>query len=704
MQSFNIYRIMVCLVLLLMLKAMDAQESFFVKPKSTHLALISNADKNGIHLRWAPTDFSVWKVAGQNGWTLQRAVWQIDNYPLNAEKLDFVTLGNFKTLSLEEWETQLGVQDTVAAMAAQAYYGNEDTRAMKATSMSAAKQIEEQQAIRHAMGMLAADLSRNAAIGLGLYHFDESVSAGQNYIYRVIIENTGADLGADTATVVVSFTGEQFEVPEVVNVIQNEVHGAVQLHWPKAINSEIFTAFHVDRSTNNKDFQRVTRRPLSSAEGEDQADYYEFTDTDVEIGKKYYYRVLGITPFAELGKKANVIEATALDFQGPPPPKSIKISQNDASFTLDWSIPTEHITADFAGWIVKRSLVASGPFIPIHEGVLPLKQKSFEDYQAVPLVGNYYIVCSVDKSGNETPSFVRAAIWTDAIPPGAPMELFATVDTAGLVNIRWMENPEIDLLGYRVFVRDDINKEWYQMTDGPIFENSYTTTVDLKSLSKSIQYTVAALDFHYNVSDFATPYTLELPDLVAPVKPRWKEWNIENDHLMMEWYGSASDDVETQKLLIKQNEGAWIVLQDFPTNINSYSYPLESGTSYDFALVAVDGSSNASDTLFLKNITHTANIKVVGIRDVNIKENTKEEALELTWLYDGPSEVSFIIYRKALESDELEQVGTFDSTVQKILDKGPTAFRNGFSYYIQTILADGPHSDWSGPHKVTFKN
>lgn len=690
-------------VFILLVPFVNAQNPSELKQVSTHLAIIGKVDANGVHLRWAPTDFSYWVTGSRNGYLLDRAVWDEDNYPLDLKKLQFANIGRFKALTLDEWEKRTG-NDTTSVMAAQALYGNDETKAMKATSMAAAKDIADQQSIRHAMGMLAADLSRNAASNLGLYHYDESVEKGTKYIYRVILENTKANLGADTAYVAVSFTGLDDGVPQVVGVDILEKHGAIQVYWPKEMNRDMFTAYHVERSVDSRKFERLTPRPVTNAEGEDQPDLHEYTDYDVEIGKKYFYRVLGVTPFAETSTSGEVVEGVPSDYQGPAPAETVKVSQLPNGFQLEWTISPEMITPDFTGWIVKRSLVASGPYLPVHDGVLPSKQRTYVDTEAAPIVGNYYMIFSVDKSGNETPSFIRAAIWEDATPPAMPVNVRASIDTFGVVKILWDDNTEIDLQGYRVFVRDDENKEWYQLTNEPTPFNSYTDTIELKTLAKSIQYTVAALDFHYNVSEYAQPFTLQLPDLIAPVRPRWKEWSIENDQLVLNWYESASDDVQIQELWVKTDKSPWEKNREFPANIQAYSYPLASGIIHDFALVAKDKAGNVSDTLYLKNVKHTATVKVVGVFDVNVSDNAKEEAIELSWNYNGPANVRFQIYRKDINSDELEELGSFDGSTRKILDKGPTAFNKGFSYFIQTVLEDGINSAWSGPYQVSFKN
>lgn len=700
--------LLICIILFLLIvigtSPMMAQSFPGLKSASKHVAIMSKADQNGVHLRWAPTEFSIWLMASKQGYVLERATWDEENYPLDNKKLNFQLLGRLTALKKNEWEQQIKANDTISLIAAQSLFGNEETKAQKITSMASAKLISEQQGLRHAMGMLAADLSRDAAKGLGLYFYDQTTEPGKDYIYRIRIEDNKAKTGADTAFTVVNFKGVHTMIPSVAGVKSTGLNKSVLLQWPKELNRTMFTAFHVERSLDNKNFIRLTPRPITNAEGDDQGELYDYTDKDLEIGKKYYYRILGITPFAEISETGESVECIPLDLSGPLPPETVTVKQGLESFILEWTIPNHLISEDCIGWIVKRSIVASGPYANVHDGVLPLKQMTYTDKTPVPLIGNYYRIYAVDNAGNETPSIIRAAIWEDSTPPAAPQNVTATIDSSGIVSLIWNQNNELDLQGYRVFVRDDKNKEWYQLTDALVFNTAFTDSVDVMTLNKTIEYTVVALDFHYNVSEFAKPFTLLLPDFIAPVPPRWAEWQKDDNQLSLSWYASASNDVKTQKLLVQYKGEQWKTLMEFDGATSSYGYKMEPNKILDVALIAIDQAGNSSDTLFLRNISTTMKSKLEGVSKVEVKNIPSENAMELSWTYNGPEQVRFEIFRKDIQSDDLEEVGTFNETTRKIIDKGPSSFTNGFSYFIKVNGEAGSSSDWNGPYTVRYKN
>lgn len=479
-------------------------------------------------------------------------------------------------------------------------------------------------------------------------------------------------------------------------------HAKVEVIWDKPLNARFFSAYFVERTTDNKSFRRLNEVPLTTAIGANQPDAHIYSDHSAEIGKQYYYRVIGITPFAETSEPGESVIGIARDLEGPMPPQKLDVAQKADSFVLTWDIDSQLISADAIGWYVKRSSSASGTMQLLHEKPLPLRQRSFTDNNPVPIVTNYYRVYAVDTAGNETPSIIRAAVWVDSIPPATPTGLNAIVDSSGIVSIYWNNNTEADLQGYRVFVRDDRNKEWYQLTSRPVVENSFSDTIDIKSLSRSIQYTVVATDYHYNTSAYAKAFTLKLPDLVAPSAPRWAPWSVEGDKVKLNWYPSAATDLRAHRLIRSDEQGRLGLYRDFIPGDNSTLISVVSGVPASFALVAIDSAGNVSDTAYLQNVVGTAVEKLAAIRQFKAKVIQDQKAILLEWSYDAVENVMFVLYRKSLDSDLTEFVGRFDALTRNHTDRGPSIFRQGFDYYLKAVAADGRESDWAVPLRMRF--
>lgn len=670
---------------------------------SEHVAIIGQSETEGVRLRWAPAGFSSWIIAAHKGWVLERAEWTDDNYPLNMERLSFEELARLKAYEKDEWEAQLNIRDTVVAIAAQALFGSSSNVDNLPSGMAGFKLKSEEQAVRHATAMQAADLSRDAAIGLGLTYFDDTVENGIDYVYRLRLEANNDGFGADTVYFHAPYRGEAQVIPEVVAVQAISKHGAILLQWPKDVNSKLFTAYHIERSINGKEFVRISRRPITAASGEDQGNAVHFVDS-LAIGIKASYRVLGITPFAQWSSGETVVSATSRDMVGPMPPKTLEVKQFDNGFELTWDIDKALITDDCIGWKLKRSLTASSGYTEVHDGVLPIKQRNYIDEAAIPIVNNYYRVYAVDTAGNETPSIIRAAVWQDDTPPTPPVGVMAEADSNGIVHIMWADNQELDLMGYRVFVRDDGNKKWYQLTDQPIIENTFRDSVEMYSLSKSLEYSVVAIDFNYNASDYAEPFTVILPDLVPPSPPRWADWSIQKDTLHLKWHISAADDVIRQELLQRWPDGNWSKVSDLTAVTQEYIMTLTSDVPVDIALIAIDEAGNLSDTLFLNNLVTSYQSPLPPIMDVKLEPIAAENAIRIQWLYPEGEGHIIHIFRKDKVSDDLEEVGSFSEDVTSLIDRGPTKFSEGFFYYLRATNRSGRQSPLSGPFEVNIIN
>lgn len=675
-------------------------------PQTTeNAAIIGKSTEEGINLRWAPAKFSVWQLTSLNGWALDRAVWDEEVvWPFDLNKMEFTTLERFRALSLEEFEEQIDITDPLVAVAAQALYGNEETRTMDLSGgFGSLKLASEQQENRHALAMIAADLSGEAARGLGLSYLDKDVEIDKVYIYRLRSEGSASGFGTDTIYFPVLFDGMTTLPPPVQGIQTEEGHGQIDILWEKELNAGFFTAYHVERSEDNTNFERINELPITTAIGEDQPEFHRLIDTEVTIGKTYYYRVIGISPFAEESPAGESVSAKARDLRGPVPPQKVSISQLGNMYSLEWEIGEEMIVPDAMGWIVKRSNEVSGPFAPIHEDFLPLEQRAFIDEEPIPILTNYYRVYAIDTAFNESPGMVYAAIWVDSIPPDAPVNLNAIIDTSGIVHIHWDQNTEFDLQGYRVFTRNDENKEWYQMTRRPIAQNYWVDTIDLSSLERSIEYTVIATDLHYNVSEYAQPFRLILPDLVAPSAPRWAPWHMDENELVLNWYSSSSSDVFYHRLLADNGNGnGWELFRDFYEEVEDLRVFIPAGETRHFALMAVDTAGNVSDTVYLRNIASISYAKLPEVENIRLTSLEAEDAILIEWDYELNSGIRFLIYRKSLVSEEVEQVVSVSGERREYKDFGPTSFADGWDYFLKVVGESGMESAWSAPFRVNM--
>ena len=98
----------------------------------------------------------------------------------------------------------------------------------------------------------------------------------------------------------------------------------------------------------------------------------------------------------------------------------------------------------------------------------------------------------MDKSGNVSYSLSQINNIEDDIAPSAPTGLVGVVDTSGVVLLEWNENPEKDVLGYRVYFANQLDHDFMQRTGRRYEENSFWDTLSMHTLTKYIYYYVVA--------------------------------------------------------------------------------------------------------------------------------------------------------------------------------------------------------------------
>src|SRR5690606_1035903 len=130
----------------------------------------------------------------------------------------------------------------------------------------------------------------------------------------------------------------------------------------------------------------------------------------------------------------------------------------------------------------------------------------------------------------------------DSIPPIAPVGLEGVIDSLGVVTVSWQANTEKDILGYRVFRKNIEKEEPVQLTVSPTELNSYSDTVQLKSLNGKVYYSVIAVDKRYNQSEFSKSLALEKPDVVPPSSPIFTKYSIEKGSVQLQWEPSPEEN------------------------------------------------------------------------------------------------------------------------------------------------------------------
>ena len=173
-----------------------------------------------------------------------------------------------------------------------------------------------------------------------------------------------------------------------------------------------------------------------------------WVDRGLRVGRTYGYRVLAFNRRGHFSQQSNKVEV--LWDIPPPPPKQLRAVAGDGMVELKWA-PVEGTV----GYNLYRSGAEEG-FPPQPLNPEPIEDTHYRDTRVVTERDYRYAVRSVSKAGetlieggNSTPIIVTPV---DLIPPSPPTGLVAFALRQGM-ELRWIANPESDIVGYRVYRR-----------------------------------------------------------------------------------------------------------------------------------------------------------------------------------------------------------------------------------------------------------
>jgi fibronectin type 3 domain-containing protein len=212
-----------------------------------------------------------------------------------------------------------------------------------------------------------------------------------------------------------------------------------------------------------------------------------WVDKDLLPGEKYIYRVLAVNRRGHFSQESNRVEVL---WDNPPrPPKQVRAMAGDGMVELSW-ISVEGT----AGYNLYRSVKGGDfPLNPLNPK--PIVDTYYRDTRVMNDRDYRYAVRSVSKAGetlieggNSTPITVAPV---DLIPPSRPSGLAAFPLPDG-VELRWIANPEPDVVGYRVYRRRVLEPKFERLTDELVRETLYVDKGVRRG--EEYDYSVTAID------------------------------------------------------------------------------------------------------------------------------------------------------------------------------------------------------------------
>lgn len=665
------------------------------------IQVISRAYVDSIALRWAPDKPVAWYFSNDYGYRIERYTIVRDGEVMTPPVKKVLNMQPLKPTPLDQWEA-FAEQSDYAAIAAQAIYGESFEMETASTSNATARIIHKTRELesRFSFALSCADFSPKVAQWSGLYFVDREVQPNERYLYKICPLVPESKLKMDTGYVYTSLD-EAKPLPTPRRFDAEFREQSVFLSWDYRFHRRVYIAYVIERSSDGGEtFKQVNEQPFVNMVPDPTHEQQRmvFVDSLPRLNKAYHYRIRGLNSFGELGPPSDTLSGYGRAYLGVNPSITEHEVHPNLMLSVTWSYP-DSLNSKLKGFRLKRSVNDQGPFNPCGDDLIAPVERSVLD--TLPSAGSfYYKIEALDAYNQVYGSYPVLVKTIDSIPPGPPRGLSGAIDTGGGVHLRWANNEEEDLLGYRVYRSHFSQRDFVQVTTEHVTETLYLDSVEINTLSKKVFYQITAIDNHFNESEFSEPLRLVKPDKVPPVKPVFKNVSADAKGIRLNWYNSSSDDVDKHLLYRKQaGDPNWKLIQLFQAQQQTFfDTTTRAGKMYRYTLVAVDETgleSGPCKPVTMRQYNPGIRRTVENIEYYVDKENY---SLTLNWEYPVGIARRFLIYRKRGDQP-LTLYDSVDSGSYNFIDDNLEINQN-YTYRIRVVFTNQTKSKFSHPVSV----
>ena len=651
-----------------------------------------------IKIRWAPTDEQSWRLGNKYGYILEkRTVVRDDNFLAGAEQIKTFRTYLFIKDSLQYWEPIVAINDNAAVMT-QALYGEtfeldlngSNSSVSKGQSLLSKAQENKQ---RYLFAMYAADNDFSIAEKAGLGFVDTATKFNEQYFFRIYSAAPKHLVKSDTALLFVSFKDIK-QLPPTADLTTEPSNKSIVLTWDLERTKSYYNSFIIQRSADSgRTYRNLNQKPYTSmAQGSDptQPNSLVYVDTLVEVGKNYKYRVAGLSIFGERGPWSRIAEAKCVPFlEGVPGIQGIALGKAGEPI-LKWYFE-DSVRSKISGFEVNYSPVADGVYNVVLSNISYDKS---EVYLPDTLATGYLIVKAVSKEGISRTSFPYLYQMEDSIPPNSPEGLIASVDSTGKVELKWLPNPEKDLLGYKVFRTMIKGTEHAVLVDTVWYNTVYRDTLDLKMMNRKVYYAVTALDFRFNQSKLSEDVEVIKPDIIPPTPPVFADYKLTTGSVELFWISPTEEDLREVKLLRKPQVGEWseVFRTSNKTTKSFKDEKVDPDKKYSYKLVAVDSSglNSAEAQVLIVQTLPIVNRKGISALDFDIDRNKR--LVYLRWQFAEKITVKSIEIFRGTSQEPMSIYKVLDGKTRDMLDND-LLVNTKYKYGVRVVFSNGTYSE-----------
>ena len=692
--------------LLLLLVFLLSQNNYAQnKPKDSviapKIAVLASPQKEAkIFLRWAPTTPRAWRKLNEYGYNLKRYTVIRDGKVL--PKKEVKDLGTFKPKPVEGWMPLIEINDN-AAVVAQALYG-EGFDVTGTNQLAKLVNLSEEQQQRFSWALYAADQDFKVAQMAGLGFIDNTVKANEKYLYKVIPLVPQDILTIKYGSAFTSLK-DYMALPKPLDLAAIFSDKKVLLSWNYAIHKQLYNSYFVERSEDGKNFITLNKTPLTGLNNSKHTNLKRMFYMDsVPNNKTFYYRIKGRTAFGELSPPSETKSGMAKKILADVPRITNKNYFGNSGIVLEWVFPTE-ANKDISGFELNRADKIDGKYQVLVKNIAPTERKI--KYDSLPPT-SYMTITAVGKNGIRKTSMAALIQPVDSIPPAKPTGLEGTIDSLGIVTLKWQANKEKDMLGYRVFRGNNKNEEYSQITVSPHKATVYYDSISVKTLNSKVFYKIVAVDKRFNGSEFSDILTIKKPDFIPPSQPVITQYKIKDNKVLLTWANSSSEDVASHQIY-RKDKADWQLMENITTQKDSLNKPkayatwidskVTEGESYTYTIQATDESGLKSELSPALNIRIPKTSRKEAIKRFNAYADKKQKSITLTWkAYKEPNVAELQLY-KGLKDKPITLMRILKPNTKQLID---TTLKpnNEYVYMLRAVFKDGSFNKMT---KLTVK-
>ena len=218
---------------------------------------------------------------------------------------------------------------------------------------------------------------------------------------------------------------------------------SVALSWEAGSEADL-VGYHVYRAkasfSDSSRAARISEGVVTSA---------ALTDSDVQDGQRYFYRVVAIDTTGNQSNLSDEVDGRPIDEVAPDALGAPALVAGSRVVDVSFAASS---ASDVVGYNVYRALSAftdKANAVKINDGLLT--ERSIRDDELINGKKYFYRVTAVDDVGNESAlGAIASTIPVDDLPPGLP-EAFTAEASDGVVSLSWKAGGEADLDGYKVY-------------------------------------------------------------------------------------------------------------------------------------------------------------------------------------------------------------------------------------------------------------